>query len=186
MMGGAEGGHRWAAAGVLAAVALVAAWVLHARSVAHGRVESTQELALEPFGREAVAAPAPAAERALGVPEPAALRPEGEPAGMPEPGAPLPPFDYEAARRALRQAAEQARECRAVGAAAGLGQVELSYEPSGRVSTVVILTERFAGTATGSCVQMLFRRARVPAFQGQAAVVLSESFEIPASSGPKP
>ena len=42
-----------------------------------------------------------------------------------------------------------------------------------------ILTGKFENTTTGSCVRMLFRRAKVPEFTGAPVVTVSKSFEIP-------
>jgi hypothetical protein len=53
------------------------------------------------------------------------------------------------------------------------------YEPSGKVSNVTILTSKFDNTTAGSCVRMLFRRAKVPEFTGAPVVVVNKSFEIP-------
>jgi hypothetical protein len=53
------------------------------------------------------------------------------------------------------------------------------YEPSGKVANVSILTSKFENTTAGSCVRMLFRRAKVPEFTGAPVVVVNKSFEIP-------
>jgi hypothetical protein len=52
------------------------------------------------------------------------------------------------------------------------------YEPSGKVAEVVLLTPKFEGTAAGSCVKMLFRRANVPAFTEAPTVEVVKRFEI--------
>jgi hypothetical protein len=42
-----------------------------------------------------------------------------------------------------------------------------------------MLTGKFENTTTGSCVEMLFRRAKVPEFSGAPVVVVNKSFDIP-------
>jgi hypothetical protein len=88
-------------------------------------------------------------------------------------------FNREAAKAALAEAAAQAKNCRPAGGPSGTGRVEVHYEPSGKVSSVNILTSKFENTTTGSCVRMLFRRAKVPEFTGAPVVTVSKSFEIP-------
>jgi hypothetical protein len=87
-------------------------------------------------------------------------------------------FDRVAAKAALDEAAEKASHCRPAGDPTGEGRVQVTYEPSGRVASVAMLTSRFEDTAAGSCVLMLFRRARVPAFSGAFYIVVNKSFEI--------
>jgi hypothetical protein len=87
-------------------------------------------------------------------------------------------FNREAAKAALAEAATQAKNCRPAGGPTGAGRVEVHYEPSGRVSNVTI-SSKFENTTTGSCVRMLFRRAKVPEFTGAPVVTVSKSFEIP-------
>ena len=88
-------------------------------------------------------------------------------------------FNREAAKSALDAAATQAKNCKPPGGPVGSGRVEVRYEPSGKVAQVQLLTGKFNNTTTGSCVQMVFRRAKVPEFTGVPAVVVSKSFEIP-------
>jgi hypothetical protein len=88
-------------------------------------------------------------------------------------------FNREAAKAALDQAASQAKNCRPQGGPSGTGRVQVRYEPSGKVGAVSILTNKFENTTTGSCVRMLFRRAKVPEFSGAPVVVVNKSFEIP-------
>lgn len=88
-------------------------------------------------------------------------------------------FNREAAKNALAEAASQAKNCRPAGGPSGTGRVEVHYEPSGKVGSVNILTSKFENTTTGSCVRMLFRRAKVPEFTGAPVVTVSKSFEIP-------
>lgn len=88
-------------------------------------------------------------------------------------------FNREAAKTALDEAAQQARNCRPAGGPSGTGRVQVRYEPSGKVANVAILTSKFDNTTAGSCVRMLFRRAKVPEFTGAPVVVVNKSFEIP-------
>lgn len=88
-------------------------------------------------------------------------------------------FNRDAAKQALDEAASQAKNCRPQGGPSGTGRVQVRYEPSGKVAAVAILTSKFENTTTGSCVRMLFRRAKVPEFTGAPVVVVNKSFEIP-------
>jgi hypothetical protein len=88
-------------------------------------------------------------------------------------------FNREAAKTALDEAAGQAKNCRPAGGPSGTGRVQVRYEPSGKVANVAILTSKFENTTAGSCVRMLFRRAKVPEFTGAPVVVVNKSFEIP-------
>jgi hypothetical protein len=88
-------------------------------------------------------------------------------------------FNREAAKAALDEAAGQAKNCRPQGGPSGTGRVQVRYEPSGKVANVAILTSKFDNTTAGSCVRMLFRRAKVPEFTGAPVMVVNKSFEIP-------
>jgi uncharacterized protein DUF4339 len=88
-------------------------------------------------------------------------------------------FNRDAAKAALDGAATQVKNCRPQGGPSGDGSVQLRYDPSGKVSTVSILTPKFQNTTTGDCIVMLFRRATVPAFAGAPVVVMNKTFEIP-------
>jgi hypothetical protein len=88
-------------------------------------------------------------------------------------------FDRQAAQAALSTAAEQAKNCRPIGGPSGAGTVQVQYEPSGRVGAVTIVTPGFENSDAAACIQMLFRRARVPAFNGAKTAVLRQRFEIP-------
>lgn len=100
-----------------------------------------------------------------------------EPASSgPEPGS---NFDRQAAQAALTAAADQAKNCRPIGGPSGSGAVQVQYEPSGKVSAVTIVTPGFENSEAGSCIQMLFRRAKVPQFGGTKSVTMRQRFEIP-------
>jgi predicted Zn finger-like uncharacterized protein len=85
-------------------------------------------------------------------------------------------FNTAAARTALANAAAAAPSCRKVGGPTGPGKALVTFAPSGRVTTATV-TGAFAGTSVGGCIASLFRKARVPAFNG-AAVTVSKSFAI--------
>lgn len=106
-------------------------------------------------------APAPAAN-----PSP----PAEEPAG--------PAFNLAAVKSALTAAAAKASRCRPAGGPTGSGSVQVVFQPSGSVSSVSVVTPKFHGTTTETCVKMVFRRANVPAFGGGPKTV-AKSFNIP-------
>lgn len=81
-------------------------------------------------------------------------------------GAAGPAFDKGAANAALATAAGKAGRCKPAGGPTGSGQVRVTYATSGAVKSVTVLTPRFKGTSTASCVQMVFRGAKVPAYGG--------------------
>lgn len=99
-----------------------------------------------------------------------------EEAAAPAPG-PTVGFNRQAAKDALKDAAAQAGNCRPAGGPTGNGKVQVRYDATGKVGSVSILTPGFENTTTGSCIQMVFRRAKVASFSG-APVVMTESFEI--------
>ncbi len=86
-------------------------------------------------------------------------------------------FNRPAAQAALKDAAAQAANCRPAGGPTGSGKVQVRYDASGRVGSVSILTPGFENTTTGSCIQMVFRRAKIASFSG-GPVVMTEPFEI--------
>jgi hypothetical protein len=127
--------------------------------------------ARRPAALEARRAPRAVAESPRAVPERAeAASPALEPGST---------FDRAAAQAALTAAAEQAKNCRPIGGPSGSGMVQVQYEPSGKVSAVTIVTPGFENSEAAGCIQMLFRRARVPAFNGTKGAVVRQRFEIP-------
>jgi hypothetical protein len=88
-------------------------------------------------------------------------------------------FDHSAAEIALAAAADQAKNCRPAGGPTGSGTVQVVYEPSGKVSSALILTPGFENSPAESCITMLFRRARVAPFTGAKSVAVKQRFEIP-------
>lgn len=84
----------------------------------------------------------------------------------------------EAAATALGNAAKLASSCRPQGGPSGPGKARVIYSNDGEVSSVEILTAKFRDTLTGSCVRMVFRRAKIEAFKGEPPTFI-KSFTIP-------
>jgi predicted Zn finger-like uncharacterized protein len=87
-------------------------------------------------------------------------------------------FNTEAARAALNGAASQAASCKASDGPTGSGKVQVTFVPSGRVTSANVVGGPFGGTSVGGCIARTFRQARVPAFSGDPQTV-SKSFTIP-------
>lgn len=103
--------------------------------------------------------------------------PEEKPEEKPAEASDAPPFNAEAAKEALRQAAANVGSCAAPDGPSGSGQVQVTFLPSGRVSSANVVSGPFGGTTVGGCVARTFRQGRVPAFSG-APVTVSKSFQI--------
>jgi hypothetical protein len=88
-----------------------------------------------------------------------------------------PPFSKAAAISALGAASGSAGGCKKPGGPTGTGKVQVTFAPSGRVTSATVMGGPFAGTAVGGCVAGAFRRAKVPAFSGNP-VTVSKSFAI--------
>lgn len=86
-------------------------------------------------------------------------------------------FDVAAAKAALSAAAANAAACGQPGGPKGPGKVQLTFAPSGRVTTANVIEGPFGGTAVGGCVSSTFKRARVPAFDG-APQTVTKAFKI--------
>jgi hypothetical protein len=82
------------------------------------------------------------------------------------------------AAAALATSANLASSCRPRGGPAGAGKARVIYSNDGEVQSVEILTAKFRDTLTGSCVRMVFRRAKIPAFKGEPPTFI-KSFTIP-------
>jgi len=93
------------------------------------------------------------------------------------PPADAPPFSKASAISALGAAAGSAGGCKKAGGPTGVGKVQVTFAPSGRVTSATVMGPPFAGTAVGGCVASAFRRAKVPAFSGNP-VTVSKSFSI--------
>ncbi|MBN2195055.1 MAG: zinc-ribbon domain-containing protein [Polyangiaceae bacterium] len=87
-------------------------------------------------------------------------------------------FDKGAAVAALSSAASAATSCKRAGGPTGTGKVQVTFAPSGRVTSANVVGGAFGGTSVGSCVASAFRSARVPPFSG-SPVTVSKSFTIP-------
>ncbi|MCH2110596.1 MAG: zinc-ribbon domain-containing protein [Polyangiaceae bacterium] len=88
-----------------------------------------------------------------------------------------PKFDTSAARSALSAAAANAAACKKPGGPTGKGKVQITFAPSGRVTSSTVVAGPFGGTAVGGCIASTFRRARVPKFSG-SPVTVKKSFTI--------
>lgn len=116
--------------------------------------------------------PACASDRAQGRPAgaptdgPAASPTDGPATEPADPGAQGKPFDHAAAKAALSAAADTARACKEDGGPTGDAKVEVTFAPSGDVTSAEVEGPPFAGTPVGGCVASAFRGARVPPFQG--------------------
>jgi hypothetical protein len=73
-------------------------------------------------------------------------------------------FDRGAAAAALGSV--DLRHCRSKGALEGGGHVTITFETSGKVSSVVVDGGPYPGTTAGACIAAAFRKVRVPAFTG--------------------
>jgi hypothetical protein len=87
------------------------------------------------------------------------------------------PFSKAAAVSALSAAAGSAGSCKKLGGPTGSGRVQVTFAPSGRVTTANVEGAPFAGTSVGGCVASLFRKAHIPPFSGNA-VTVSKGFSI--------
>jgi predicted Zn finger-like uncharacterized protein len=86
-------------------------------------------------------------------------------------------FDVSAAKAALGAAAANAASCAQPGGPKGSGKVQVTFAPSGRVTTATIIEGPFGGTSVGGCISSTFKRARVPAFDGSPTQV-AKGFKI--------
>jgi predicted Zn finger-like uncharacterized protein len=140
----------------------------------------------EPAKEEVKAAEAAPPAETAPKPEPAAAAPKlaaGTPSKTPDKAADKPaaaaagPFDTGAAKAALGGAAGGVGRCKKPGGPTGSGKVQVTFAPSGRVTSATVAGAPFAGTPVGGCVASVFRGARVPPFSG-SAVTVSKSFSI--------
>ncbi len=81
-------------------------------------------------------------------------------------------FDVYAAKSALSAAATKAAQCKQ--GPKGDGSVRVKIAPTGRVSSVSLMTPAFQGTAAGTCVEQVFGRATIPAFSGEETTVFKK------------
>jgi predicted Zn finger-like uncharacterized protein len=106
----------------------------------------------------------------------APVAPKKEEPATPGPST-APPFSKASAISALGSAASSAGGCKKAGGPTGVGKVQVTFAPSGRVTSATVMGSPFAGTAVGGCVASRFRAAKVPAFAG-SPVTVSKSFSI--------
>jgi hypothetical protein len=110
-------------------------------------------------------------------PPPVEPQVEPPPAEKPPPPDQRAPLNRASALTALSNAATSVASCKRPGGPTGTGSVAVTFSPEGPVSSVNV-SAPFGGTPTGSCIQTVFRNARVAAFSG-SAVTLNKSFRIP-------
>lgn len=103
---------------------------------------------------------------------------ESDEASPPAASTPASPSVNEAAAAALANSAKLASSCRPRGGPSGAGKARIIYSQDGEVQSVEILTAKFRDTLTGSCVRMVFRRAKIPPFKGEPPTFI-KSFTIP-------
>jgi hypothetical protein len=87
------------------------------------------------------------------------------------------PFSVSAAKSALSSAAGAAKGCKTADGPTGSGKVQVTFAPSGRVTSARVVSGPFGGTSVGGCVARKFRSASVPAFSGSPTTV-AKSFSI--------
>ena len=87
-------------------------------------------------------------------------------------------FDSEAAAAALSKATAAARECSGAADPHGKGRILVSFAPDGHVFSAAIepggltgpdgrpTATEIRGTSVGNCVEVIFRKTRVPPFSG--------------------
>lgn len=110
--------------------------------------------------------------------EPKEPRPDKKPEPKAEPApAAAGGFSKDAAVAALSVAAAQATVCKKPEGPWGTGKCLVTFAPSGRVTTANVTGAPFAGTPVGGCVSSVFRRAKIPSFNGDP-VTVSKSFTI--------
>jgi predicted Zn finger-like uncharacterized protein len=127
-------------------------------------------------------APATSAPKAETPPKAEAPTPEPEPAGTAAEVASAmaavksdTEFDRAAARAALEEAGDRASSCRNVDAPAGAARVAVTFAPSGKVTSAVIESGPFVGTAAGGCVVSKFRNLHVPPFTSDEPVTVHKT-----------
>ncbi|HTV24167.1 MAG TPA: hypothetical protein VMG12_35990 [Polyangiaceae bacterium] len=86
------------------------------------------------------------------------------------------PFDKNAAKTALNDAASKAATCGA-GGAPGKGKIQVTFGVNGKVSDAQLVEGPFGGTTAGKCALKHFRAAKVPAFAG-SPVTVAKSFKV--------
>jgi hypothetical protein len=97
--------------------------------------------------------------------------------------APEPPKTEEASAEFDRQAAVSAiteinlQKCRATNAAKGEGHVTITFTPAGVAENALVDKGPWVGTPVAKCMAKEFKKAKVPAFKGDA-VTVGKSFHF--------
>lgn len=94
-----------------------------------------------------------------------------------EPSSGVGSFNKGAAVAALSSAAAAASGCKRPGGPTGTGRAIVTFAPSGNATSANVTGGSFGGTSVGGCIASVFRRAKVPPFDGNS-VTVSKSFTI--------
>jgi predicted Zn finger-like uncharacterized protein len=94
-----------------------------------------------------------------------------------EPSTGVASFNKGAAISALSSAASAASGCKRPDGPTGSGKAVVTFAPSGNVTSATVSGGSFGGTSVGGCIASVFRRAKVPPFEG-GPVTVSKSFSI--------
>jgi hypothetical protein len=78
-------------------------------------------------------------------------------------------FDRQAAASAITETNLQ--KCKATNAAKGDGHVTITFAPGGTAQSALIDKGPWVGTPVAKCMQKEFKKAKVPAFKGDAITV---------------
>jgi hypothetical protein len=87
-------------------------------------------------------------------------------------------FNKAAARSALADAADRAASCRNIDTPAGAARVAVTFAPSGKVTSAIIESGPFVGTAAGGCVASKFRNLQVPPFTSEDPVTVHRTLNF--------
>lgn len=87
-------------------------------------------------------------------------------------------FDRSVANAALSAAVGRASGCKQPGDPSGVAKVQVTFAPSGRVTTANVAGPPFAGTPTGGCIARAFKASTIPPFAGPPMTV-SKTVTIP-------
>ncbi|MBN1605930.1 MAG: hypothetical protein JW940_04825 [Polyangiaceae bacterium] len=147
---------------LLVFAASVAAWC-----VFEGTSSRSEGPAVTRTPSEAVATAAKPAGSAAGEPPSAVARTSAPPAERTTDR----PFDGDAARASLNEAALAAATCRTRGDPPGTTEVVVTFDPSGQARSARIYTGIYLHTHTARCVEKKMLEARVPAFSGDSVVL---------------
>ena len=85
------------------------------------------------------------------------------------------PFDKGAASNALSSVALD--KCKTTNAKRGDGHVTVKFEPTGDVAEATVDRGPMTGTPVATCIAKAYKKAKVPAFTGDA-VVVGKSFKF--------